>query len=370
MARTVVPKDFPIWDCYMGKKMVSSFTIELTARCNNNCRHCYLNLPENDGAAKSKELSLSRLEDIANQAVARGALFCLLTGGEPLLHDQFEEIYIMLKKKGLLVSVFTNATLITQKHIDLFKKLPPYAMEVTVYGITPEVYDKVVMKKGMFARMKQGLQLLADNHIPVRLKAMVMRSNLEDFKNISDFCREMTTDYYRFDPLLHLRIDGDEKRNALIRAERLTPEEIVKVEQTDAKRFKQVQKTCERTAGFGDAPDGKGKLVFSCGAGKTSFVMRYDGRLCLCSSLTQDEYTYDISTGSLADYLENFVCKVRSISTCNPEFLNRCAKCKYLPICYFCPARSLMETGRMDQPADAFCQVAEARYRMASGRNL
>ena len=36
-----------------------------------------------------------------------------------------------------------------------------------------------------------------------------------------------TKDYFRFDPQLHLRYDGDQGRNADIRAERLTPEKIV-----------------------------------------------------------------------------------------------------------------------------------------------
>jgi len=58
-----------------------SFDLEVTARCNNNCRHCYINLPAGDVEAKQKELSLAEISDIADQAVALGALSCLITGG-------------------------------------------------------------------------------------------------------------------------------------------------------------------------------------------------------------------------------------------------------------------------------------------------
>ncbi|MCK5313456.1 MAG: radical SAM protein, partial [Desulfobacteraceae bacterium] len=93
-----------------------SINFELTARCNNNCRHCYINLPENDTDAESLELDIEEIETLADQAVNNGVLWCLITGGEPLLRDDFPEIFLMLRKKGLLVSVFTNACLINKIH--------------------------------------------------------------------------------------------------------------------------------------------------------------------------------------------------------------------------------------------------------------
>jgi len=78
-------------------------------------------------------------------------------------------------------------------------------------------------------------------------------------------CYEM-----RFDPQLHLRFDGDARRNQGIRQERLTPEEIVGLERADDTRFAAL---CY----------GEDKLInpefnhigcdhlFHCGAGNSSF---------------------------------------------------------------------------------------------------
>jgi len=159
---------------------------------------------------------------IARQAVEMGAMWCLITGGEPLLREDFSEIYIGLKRLGLLVSVFTNATLINDEHIALFKKYPPRDIEITVYGVTKETYEAVTRRPGSFERFIHGLDALTINGVRIRLKAMAIKANLHEQQAIAYFCRERTKDYYRFDPQLHLRFDGNPGRNEEIRAQRLT----------------------------------------------------------------------------------------------------------------------------------------------------
>ena len=73
----------------------------------------------------------------------------------------------------------------------------------------------------------------------MRLKAMILHSNLEEFEGISRFCVARTKDFYRSDPFLCLRTDLDPVRNADIRAERLSPAEVVEVARL-SKRFEPV----------------------------------------------------------------------------------------------------------------------------------
>ena len=111
-------QDFALWDKMKNKRDLFSFDLEVTARCNNDCRHCYINLPAADKEAQRLELTLEEIDRIADEAADMGAFWCLITGGEPLLRKDFSDIYMCLKKKGILVSVFTNATLINHEHID------------------------------------------------------------------------------------------------------------------------------------------------------------------------------------------------------------------------------------------------------------
>lgn len=352
--------ELPLWDKMMDNRAVVSFDLEVTARCNNDCRHCYINLPAGDRAAKEKELSLEEIGEIADEAVSLGALWCLITGGEPLLRKDFEDIYLALKRKGLLVSVFTNAALIREEHVKLFKRYPPRDIEVTVYGVTEETYERVTRRPGSFAAFRRGLDLLLGSGVKVRLKAIAMRSNVAELPEIARFCRERTKDYFRFDPFLHLRFDGDPKRNEEIKSERLSPEEVVALERADPERFESLEKGCEKliVPKFSHITCDH---LFHCGAGNGSFIVSSDGLFRLCSSLWHPDCVYDLSKGSLTDAWHSFVPRVRDMRSNRKEFLEKCHVCPLINLCIWCPAHAYLETGEMDVPVDYFCTVAHAR---------
>ncbi|MDD1701598.1 MAG: radical SAM protein [Methanoregula sp.] len=313
-----------------------------------------------DRAARENELSPVEINRIADEAVALGAIWVLITGGEPLLREDFSEIYHILKRKGLLVSIFTNATLVRKDHAELFKKYPPRDIEVSVYGATQETYERVTRRPNSFRAFQRGLRFLTDSGVRVRLKAMALQSNLHELAKISEFCRAHTKDYYRFDPLLHLRFDGNAARNAEIIAERLTPEEIVAIERADSERFSTLEKNCGNLINEKFCHTECDHL-FHCGAGNGSFSISYDGRFRLCSSLWAPETMYDLRTGSLVEAWEHTVPHVRDLRSKNPEFLNTCRKCPIINLCLWCPAHAYLENGAMDTRVEYFCRVAHAR---------
>jgi len=354
--------DLTLWQHAAEHRAVVSFDIELTARCNNDCRHCYISLPAGDKAARASEMTPQEIGALADQAVKLGALWCLLTGGEPLLREDFADIYMLLKRKGLLVSVFTNAVPVTDEHVALFKRYPPRDIEISVYGVTAATYERVTQRPGSFAGFMRGLNLLLDAGVKVRLKAMAMRSNVHELPEIAAFCRAHTKDYFRFDPQLHLRFDGDPERNAMIRSERLTPDEIVAIEGHDEERFGAMKSGCD-TLIFHDTPDHVCTHLFHCGVGKGNFTIGSDGRFRLCSSLWHPDTIYDLRTGTLEEAWTKHAWRVLNMTAVDPEFLATCRACNIINLCLWCPAHAYLETGRMDKRVQAFCDIAHARAR-------
>jgi radical SAM protein with 4Fe4S-binding SPASM domain len=363
MYTTKLLKDAPLWNKMFKKKALFSFSYEVTARCNNNCRHCYINLPASDEDAKASELTISEIDRISSEAVDLGAFWCSLTGGEPLLRKDFEDIYLLLKRKGLLININTNATLINEQHVRLFKKYPPRSLEVSVYGVTQETYEAVTRCHGTFAGFQRGLDLLMSHGVSVTLKAMALRSNLHEHQAIANFCRKHTKGPYRYDPILSLRLDGDPKRNAEIKSERLTIEEIVKLEAADPDRYRELTNNCDQLI-FAEKKHLDCRHLFHCKVGLVSFDLTCDGKFRLCGSLTAPETIFDLRKGSLKEAFTEFVPLVRDIRSDKTSPQVKCTNCELINLCAWCPATAYLETGALDQQVDYFCQIAHARAKL------
>jgi radical SAM protein with 4Fe4S-binding SPASM domain len=357
--KVVLISQLPLWEKTRANRTLLSVTLEITARCNNDCAHCYINLPADDTEAIAKELSTEEIKALVDESVSMGALWFLLTGGEPLLRDDFIEIYYYIKQKGLLVSLFTNATLVSAEHIKLFKKYPPRSIEVTVYGVTEQTYEKVTGKKYLSAAMN-GVDRLVSASLPVTLKSTVLRSNFKELDKIAGYCRSLSTLPFRFDPFLHLRIDGNAAKNKTIISERLTPDEIIELEKSDKARCAAIEKKCgELDSNFSDSEETD--RIFHCQVGMNSCCIGYDGTFKLCSALSDARYSYNLKTGSLKDAWVNFTPKVKGIKSNKKSFKEKCGSCKIVDLCMWCPAHACLESGHYDQHIQYFCDVAHKR---------
>ena len=160
------------------KPLLGHLDIELTERCNNDCIHCCINLPMDNSAARQREMTTDEVKGILTEAATLGCLSVRFTGGEPLLRDDFEELYRFARRQGIKVLLFTNARLITPQLADLFARVPPGELvEVTVYGMKPESYEAVSRAPGSYAEFRRGVGLLLDRRVPFVVKGALLPPN-------------------------------------------------------------------------------------------------------------------------------------------------------------------------------------------------
>ena len=81
------------------RRIPFSGSLALTHRCNLGCIHCYAR-EEHAEIAGHSELSTGQWKKIIGEIKEAGCLYLLLTGGEPLLRDDFPEIYSFAKRTG------------------------------------------------------------------------------------------------------------------------------------------------------------------------------------------------------------------------------------------------------------------------------
>jgi radical SAM protein with 4Fe4S-binding SPASM domain len=333
--------------------------IELTERCNNACIHCYINLPQKDKKAIQRELTTVEWQDILRQAADLGALSVRITGGEPLLRQDFTDIYLYARRLGLKVILFTTGRLITPELADLFSRIPPLEkIEITVYGMSAETYEAIACAPGAFAEFRRGVDLLLEYEIPFIVKAALLpqfKADIEEFETWAATIpwMEKSPSYSMFFDLRGRR--DSQPRNNLIESLRVTPDEGLKILNREVDLYRQeMNQFCTRFMGP------TGEKLFTCGAGLGGSVDSY-GRFQPCMMLRSPELSYDLRQGTLKDALENFFPQMREIKAENPVYLERCASCFLHGLCEQCPAKSWPEHGTLDTPVEYLCQVAHAR---------
>lgn len=361
MKERVTPTSLEFVKKKAAQKTPLLLNIELTARCNNDCCHCYINRPAGDAAAQGRELSFAEWERIAEQAKNAGVLWCLISGGEPMLRGDFFDIYLMLKKKGFLITLFTNATLMTAEAVAFFKQYPPYKVEVSVYGVTEETYLAVTGKAGYCQRMKDGIARLREAGIYTSLKTPLMQANVAEAEAIREYCEGRTDEAFRFDTALHKRIDFDTERNALIARQQLNDEQILRLETLLPGREDALRRACtEQKRQLFIDPDTGEQPLFRCRAGQDAVTVDPYGRARLCAMLSAPEYLYDLRTRDFAG-MAAFRDAILALPNRNPEFA-KCKGCRALPLCNWCPGRAVLAHGAADAFMPEVCRMAKSRY--------
>jgi radical SAM protein with 4Fe4S-binding SPASM domain len=322
-------------------------SIELTSRCNLNCIHCYLGPHAVPDRRDLKEMSTRRMLSVIDEITEAGCLNLLLTGGEPLLRKDFSEIYRHAKRNGLLVTIFSNGTVITRSTISLFADLPPQAVEISLYGATEATYEKITGVPGSHKKCLEGIRLLLDADIPVELKTMLMTLNSHELSAIEDMAGLLGLKF-RFDAAIFPRLNGDRSPLGL----RVPPAEVVEKEFADAERYCQWKDFFHRA----ESSPLQDKL-YICGAGTNSFHIDASGNLRPC--LMVMSLAYPLEKG---DFSTGWRDVISLISRKKPGNDYTCNSCEKGPLCGYCPAFFALENGREDVCSRYLCEIGSTRF--------
>jgi radical SAM protein with 4Fe4S-binding SPASM domain len=341
-----------------SRPILEQIDIELTERCNNNCVHCCINQPEGDRTIAGREMSTDFVKKILTEAAALGCLAVRFTGGEPLLRQDFPELYLFARRLGMQVILFTNARLVNEEIAGLLARVPPRrAMEVSVYGMTPESYDRTAGHRGAFAEFRHGIELLLRHRIPFIVKGPKFHVQEEERKEFEAWAATLPSMDKK--PSVSMNFDlrhrrDDPAKNERIRSLRSTPEETVEMLRNDPLYLRETALFCDRFLGQ------QGAELFNCGAGHGTCIDAY-GRAQLCLSLRSPLTVADLHDAPLSQVLEELFPAMLKLEATNPDYLWRCAKCFIKSLCGQCPAKSWAEHGTLDTPVEYLCSVAHAK---------
>ncbi len=331
-----------------------SGAFELTSRCPLDCKMCYIHRKENDCEAIRQEKSTEWWLKTAEEAKNAGMFMLLLTGGEPLLRKDFEEIYLGAKNMGLLVSVNTNGILIDDEKVNFFKEYPPQRLNITLYGASAETYKNLCGNGEAFEKVLNSIIRLKQAGVTVKLNFTATQYNRHDAEKIYEFANKLEIPIqpvsYMFPPV---RIGG--------KADRLSPEEAAEMQikcqmlgMGEEKLRKHIQNRANivRVGELGECSDANGERI-PCRAGKSTFWITWDGKMTPCGMMNKP-----------MTEISSFGEAWETIKQAREDIIlpAKCKQCKLRNYCDMCVAVTLAETGEFHGIPEYICKKA-AHYK-------
>ena len=173
---------------------------EITERCNYHCSHCYL------GNKSTQALQSEEKKDVLRLIELSGCLWLQLTGGEPLVVKDFQEIYSFAYSLGFLITLSTNGSLISEPDvIETLSRLPPFRITISLYGATAAIYEGMTSSPGSFSKLLTGLQLIKEKRINARINIILTTHNAHERNEMINLARKLGFEYHvfsRFSPTL------------------------------------------------------------------------------------------------------------------------------------------------------------------------
>lgn len=166
-----------IWEKAFSDTIPISGTFELTPRCNFNCRMCYVHLQPNQIPKYGIEMTGDEWIYTAEEAKKAGTTWLCITGGEPLVHSEFERVWKEISQMGFFLTLQTNGALLKDEKLELFEQYPPKLVKVSLYGVCDKTYEQVCGVKNGFDKVNSGIQALKKMHIPVELVSTIIKQN-------------------------------------------------------------------------------------------------------------------------------------------------------------------------------------------------
>ncbi|TFG21921.1 MAG: radical SAM protein [Promethearchaeota archaeon] len=160
--------------------------INITEKCNLNCKHCYIT------DKNQVDFSFDKLKELIEEFYNLQGEKIVLTGGEPFLYEKLEELLEFLIDIPLKKVLLTNGVLIEKKKhlLDLIKE-NNFEVFVSIDGLEDTHND--FRNANCFNNSIHGIQLMLKKNITVSINTMVHKQNLKEFDELSAFLKSFSS---------------------------------------------------------------------------------------------------------------------------------------------------------------------------------
>jgi len=333
--------------------------INLTRRCNLACDHCYM-----DAEARlsgDDELTTYEVMQLLDEIASRSnETMVVLTGGEPLIRKDLEQLVAHGSKRGLAMVVGTNGVLLNELRVVSLKKAGVMGIGISLDSLEPSSHDRFRGCNGSWEKTLMGMDHCRQHQVPFQVHFSVTDRNAHEVPAMIDFAQatgahvlnifflvctgrgESMSDISpaRYEAVLKELVDAQTRTRDLIIRARCAP------------HFKRVAHQHDPDSPLTRAQGYEGG---GCLAGIHYCRITPEGAVTACPYIPDEQ-------GSIRDStfwrIWDNAPQLQSLR--NPTLTGKCGQCEYQKLCGGCRARPL-GIARAADPAQVRIESANSR---------
>ena len=331
--------------------------IDLTYRCNNNCRHCWLWLPIN-ADERQRELSFDEIGRIASEARCLGCRKWFISGGEPMVRTDFPDIFDFLSHKSTSYMLNSNGTLITPRIARLLKK--EGVKYIALYGADAAIHDFITRQPGSFEAMMRGIAYLKEAGASFHVQVIPMKGNFHQYQRMLRLAESLSPFWRVGASWLYLSASGETKKNNEIKKQRLSPRQVLEIDGHDLSSISWFNEDSQNKSRQQNRED---RIFAECVSNQQEFHVDPYGQMTFCGFIKDPSLRYDLRKGNFREAWERFIPSLteRRIDG-QEEFRENCGSCELKEDCDRCPALSYLEQQSYSGKIDYLCAIAAENH--------
>lgn len=328
---------------------LNSLEIILTSKCNERCIHCYI--PEEE-KNESMMLNIDGVKSAIRQFREMNGMKVIISGGEPLLHPDIEEILQYCREQELMISVHSNLLVLSSEMAKRLRKLRLFNVQFSLYSVNSNVHETITGRKGTFSRTLRGIDYLVANNVPAMISCPVMKENRDSVYGLKEYANSLGLDCY-FDYIMMAQSNGatNNLRSCLSRED--TKIVIREVVQNNELYIDAIRRAVSL--------DALTKMPFarrwsSCKIMSNRLCMDTDGSFFPCPGWNSMKLgnIYECSLKQIWNST-----RAASLRTINQRNFLKCSQCNLHNFCDMCPVYNVNENGSFDKVSPRFCVAAQ-----------
>lgn len=323
---------------------------EMTRACNLACVHCRAGAcPDPDPEELTTDEGRKLIDSIAR--IAKPIL--IMTGGEPLLRQDFFDLARYAQAAGLRPVLATNGTLVTPEIAKEVAAVGIPRVSISLDGPSPEDHDLFRKVPGAFQASLDAIAHFRAAGVPVQINTTLTRRNRSKLAAIMKLAEDVDAEAFhvfllvptgRARDMAGEEMGPDEYEESLLEFYRLSRNSTLETKATCAPQYYRILREQAKAEGVEVTEQnfGLNARTRGCLGGLAFVFVSHKGELQPCGY-------FDVQAGSIRerDFADLWADAplFKDLRTFS-ELEGKCGRCDYMRFCGGCRARAYEHTGR------------------------